>query len=151
MENEIWKMCHESKRKIYEVSNMGKIRSIYKNTKKEINLIPQMSTNGYLIVQLRPCRTIHSLVANSFLGTKPEGYQIDHIDRCKTNNLLENLRYCTPLENMQNRSDYRHDILETDFKTRKNIIRLESYHRNKEKENERRKEKRKEKKLSLSK
>lgn len=43
--------------------------------------------------------TVHSLVAECWLGAKPEGYEIDHIDKDKTNNHYTNLRYVTHSEN----------------------------------------------------
>lgn len=45
----------------------------------------------------------HTLVAECWLGDRPEGYVIDHIDRDTTNNHYSNLRYCTVSENMKNR------------------------------------------------
>lgn len=48
---------------------------------------------------------IHKVVAECWLGTKPEGYEIDHIDRNSLNNHWTNLRYVTKSEQMLNR-DY---------------------------------------------
>lgn len=48
---------------------------------------------------------IHNLVAECWLGDKPEGYQTDHIDRNSLNNDYRNLRYVTKSEQMLNR-DY---------------------------------------------
>lgn len=42
----------------------------------------------------------HSLVADAFLGPRPIGYHIDHIDGVRTNNSISNLRYLTPLDNV---------------------------------------------------
>lgn len=42
---------------------------------------------------------IHTLVAETFLGVRPEGQVIDHIDGDKSNNHLSNLRYTTVAEN----------------------------------------------------
>lgn len=48
---------------------------------------------------------IHNLVAECWLGEKPEGYMTDHIDQNSLNNDYRNLRYVTRSENMKNR-DY---------------------------------------------
>lgn len=48
---------------------------------------------------------IHKVVAECWLGPKPEGYEVDHIDRNSLNNHWTNLRYITRSEQMLNR-DY---------------------------------------------
>ena len=47
---------------------------------------------------------IHKVVAECWLGAKPEGYEIDHIDRNSLNNHYTNLRYVTKSEQMINRN-----------------------------------------------
>jgi len=47
---------------------------------------------------------IHKVVAECWLGAKPEGYEIDHIDRNSLNNHYTNLRYVTKSEQMLNRT-----------------------------------------------
>lgn len=68
-------------------------------------LIPSITRDGYKQVGL--CDTqkaihIHTLVMMTYVGPRPDGKQIDHIDRNKANNRLENLRYVTRQENMAN-------------------------------------------------
>ena len=48
---------------------------------------------------------LHKVVAECWLGQKPEGMQVDHIDRDSLNNHYSNLRYVTKSEQMLNR-DY---------------------------------------------
>lgn len=128
MENEIWKQCGESDKCFYEVSNMGKVKSITKVNKKERILKGRLcKSNGYLQIQIIKNVTIHSLVAYAFLGPRPDGLLIDHIDRNKQNNCFDNLRYYTKSENAKNSSIFRTDILEEDIKERNKIL-YRGYH-----------------------
>lgn len=45
---------------------------------------------------------VHKLMASTFLGECPKGFVIDHIDRDKTNNKIENLRYASHADNVRN-------------------------------------------------
>lgn len=42
---------------------------------------------------------VHRLVMRTFVGLRPKGYVINHIDGNKANNSLDNLEYCTNKEN----------------------------------------------------
>ena len=44
----------------------------------------------------------HTLVAQAFLGDKPYGHEIDHINSDRTDNRPCNLRYVTPEQNRAN-------------------------------------------------
>ena len=46
---------------------------------------------------------MHRIVAECWLGDRPEGYEIDHIDRNTHNNKYTNLRYVTHSVQMKNR------------------------------------------------
>jgi hypothetical protein len=48
-------------------------------------------------------RTVHSLVAEAFLGPRPDGHQVRHLDGDRSNNRVENLCYGSALENAQDR------------------------------------------------
>jgi tryptophanyl-tRNA synthetase len=89
----------------YQVSTFGNV----KNIKTQRILKPGTNCNGYLYVILtdngeKSIKKIHKLVANAFLENLEEKRCVDHKDRCKTNNLVSNLRYATITENQQNKS-----------------------------------------------
>jgi hypothetical protein len=120
----------------YEVSNFGNIR------RKQlgggyININGSILNRGggykYFQVQRDGKRInylFHHLVAKYFIGDRPEGLVIDHIDRNPMNNRLENLRYCTQQDNMYNTCKYRSDVTETDKRLRRNILSMERDRRN---------------------
>lgn len=61
--------------------------------------------DGYHSVTIaRKPYLVHRLMAESFLQCPiPDGMQIDHADRCPSNNKLGNIRIVTPSENCRNR------------------------------------------------
>jgi hypothetical protein len=115
---ELWQPV-EGYEGLYEVSNQGRVRSLDREIQKRgragvlMNLRlrgkvlkPQMDGNVRLCVALskngkyKPFR-IHAMVAHTFLGPRPTGLQINHIDGDCQNNIASNLEYCTASENMQ--------------------------------------------------
>lgn len=95
---EIWKPVVGFER-FYDVSNLGRVRSA-----RERILKSYVARNGYIKITLQGIRsskgfTVHSLVAAAFIGERPTGYHINHLDGDKTNNRADNLAYCTPEEN----------------------------------------------------
>jgi hypothetical protein len=125
MEQEIWKECGESKRSFYEVSNMGNVRSIWKVSKITNNIKGSPDKDGYLSVFIsKKSIRIHRLVISTF--TEVSDKEVDHINRIRTDNRLENLRYVSRYENSLNNCKYRTDILEQDPKKRQRIIHNQS-------------------------
>ena len=103
MKKEIWKdvIGYEGS---YQVSNLGRVKSLKCNRKKILKA--SVNTVGYLRVNLYKNkksinRTIHQLVAESFLGHIPSGYKlvVDHINNNKLDNRLDNLQITTNREN----------------------------------------------------
>lgn len=103
--NEQWKSV-EGFEGLYEVSNLGRVKSLnYNRTGVEKVLKPNKTKNGYLYVGL--CRNgkekkfkVHRLVAEAFLPN-PEGLpEINHIDENKTNNVVSNIEWASRRYNM---------------------------------------------------
>lgn len=100
MIEEIWKDIegYESK---YQVSNLGRVRSLNYNREKQIKILkPKINRYGYQELSLyknskKKFYTIHRLVAKSFLSNQNNLPQVNHKDEDKTNNCVENLEWCT--------------------------------------------------------
>lgn len=93
---------------MYEVSNLGRVRSWrpYNRLTLPYLMTPTLALNGYYCVKLidasgKNCNpTLHSLVAHGFLGPRPAGAVIRHLDGTPTNNDPANLKYGTVTENL---------------------------------------------------
>ena len=92
----------------YEVSNLARVKRVRagKGTVAGYKLRPALMQIGYHIVCLsknssieRYKKYVHHLVAEAFIGPRPSGYQINHIDGNKANSLPSNLEYITVTEN----------------------------------------------------
>lgn len=120
---EEFKNCFEN----YEISNFGNIRRKMKNGEYK-NLKCSISNMGYKYIQIkrdgkRLNLLIHQLVAKDFLGDKDNNeYVIDHIDRNKLNNHVENLRYVSHKDNIRNSTSYYDFIDEEDLVKRRNLL-----------------------------
>jgi hypothetical protein len=105
----MWKDITEFENR-YQINEAGQIRNV--NTMRILS--STVDSDGYMQIGLRKLGIrkkhwfrVHRLIAISFLPL-PENYQllhVDHIDRNKLNNVLENLRWVTPQENCDNRKD----------------------------------------------
>ncbi|KAA6303154.1 MAG: hypothetical protein EZS26_000757 [Candidatus Ordinivivax streblomastigis] len=98
---------------LYQVSNLGKIRSLDRLVNNQQNGIAQRLIKGrvlksysggagYLYVtisinQIKKKYLVHRLVMLSFIGDK--NLTVNHINEVKTDNRLINLEYCTQKDN----------------------------------------------------
>lgn len=85
----------------YFVSINGKVSG-----KRKVALKPQIADNGYFRVCLydrgiKKYKTVHSLVAEAFIGRRPKGMTINHIDGDKFNNQAGNLEYMSLQDNLK--------------------------------------------------
>jgi hypothetical protein len=108
LQDEVWKQVGNG---IYEVSNLSRVRRAQAGpgTRKNHVLKQSIASMGYPVVTFcvngkRKIVYVHSLVAEAFIGERPEGYMVNHKDGIKTNNLPENLEYVTRQENMEHAS-----------------------------------------------
>jgi hypothetical protein len=90
----------------YEVSSFGRVISY---RRKEPRVLIGGSSDGYRQVYLhradgyRRMARVHSLVAAAFIGPRPDGLEVRHLDGNRTNNAATNLEYATHTENMRDR------------------------------------------------
>ena len=101
---EVWKpiMGYEG---LYEVSNLGRVRSLFSNNERVLKNV--IGSNGYSYVTLsvnneRCIKTIHRLVCEAFLPNPENKPCIDHVNTIRSDNRLENLKWCTHKENINN-------------------------------------------------
>lgn len=86
----------------YMVSDAGNVRGI--GSRVVLKTHTHKKT-GYPTVTLRhgggnrKTFRVHSLVAAVFIGPRPVGHQVNHMDGIKSNNAASNLEYVTPKQN----------------------------------------------------
>jgi hypothetical protein len=108
MKEEIWKDI-EGYEGYYQVSDLGRVKRLprgrqwpYRQTHN--NIRKQHVKNGYLQVNLSKDNKVkwvgvHRLVAMAFIPNPNNYPQVNHIDECKTNNVVTNLEWCTQSQN----------------------------------------------------
>lgn len=96
LQGEDWKLMQRSKRKLYWISNMGRIKSNNASGNGREQLLSLHFTNGYYFI--RPglplySRLVHRMVAKHFVDNPNNYSMIDHLDTDSLNNKATNLRW----------------------------------------------------------
>ena len=90
----------------YEVSSCGRVKSLVDNFHRPRSkiLLPNPNHAGYLRVKLQKdggkwTAPVHRLVAEAFLGPRPDGMTVNHKNGAKEDNRPENLEYMSARDN----------------------------------------------------
>ena len=100
---------------LYQVSNLGRVRSEKRSTTRGVILKGKINTHGYVEVTLskknvRKTARVHRMVAIAFIPN-PEGKpQVNHRNGDRSDNRAENLEWCTASENMVHARDVLHHL-----------------------------------------
>lgn len=92
----------------YEVSDDGRVRSRPRPRTKGGLLRCKVGKRGYLAVSLvsggrQETREVHRIVAAAFIGPRPPGQEVRHLDGDPLNCNLANLRYGTRSQNVRDK------------------------------------------------
>jgi hypothetical protein len=111
----------------YEVSDQGRVRRAAHMPGRWANRdnpprAGHLGSSGYLQVFLFAngrsfWRTVHSLVATAFLGTRPPGMVVNHRNGRTTDNRAANLEWVTHSENMR----HAHQVLGRRRRTQRSL------------------------------
>lgn len=120
-EEEVWKdvIGYEG---LYQVSNLGRVKSLLRGGTEGKILCPLEHRQGYLHVRL--CKkgvykqfSIHRLVAITYLDNPNNFLEVNHIDENKKNNRVDNLEWCNNRYNV----NYGTGILRNKLKHQKQV------------------------------
>jgi len=111
--NETWKPI-KGYEKRYSVSNRGRVRSDAVSQYVRTGYILKGFINwlGYHFVTLHNDHrkknhfSVHSLVAAAFIGPRPPGKEINHINNNRSDNHASNLEYVTHKENIRHAMEF---------------------------------------------
>ncbi|RXU84513.1 hypothetical protein CYQ77_12745 [Enterococcus faecium] len=95
MQKEIWRPI-KGYEGLYEISNLGKIKSNFRQGSTTDFLKISNNGNGYMMVRL--CKNgkakkyyLHRLLAQTFIDNPEDKPQVNHINENRSDNRLENL------------------------------------------------------------
>lgn len=92
MDNEIWKFYKETRKRVWEVSNLGQVKC-------NGELVQPYMHGMYLYIGTFH---IHRAVAELFIPNPENKPCVDHINTIRTDNRADNLRWVTHKENQNN-------------------------------------------------
>lgn len=103
---EIWKNI-KGYEDLYQVSNKGRVKSLKFGKEK---IMKFRIGSGYCKLGLNKDKKqkqfrVHRLVAEAFLPNENKFPVVNHKDRNRSNNNVENLEWCTQLDNMIHKID----------------------------------------------
>jgi len=106
MKNEIWKDI-SGYEGLYQASNFGCIKSFPRLGTFGGILKPRLSKTHYCVVlyknNILKKYYIHRLILETFIGPCPPGMECRHLDNNPQNNRLDNLKWDTHYNNMQDK------------------------------------------------
>lgn len=99
----------------YQVSDQGRVRSVDHRVRLVVRgietsrkspgrlLRPGRTRSGHVSVAIgkNNSRLVHQLVLEAFMGPRPDGYEVLHLNHLPWDNRLVNLKYGTRSENMK--------------------------------------------------
>lgn len=102
--SEVWK---EFANGFYEVSSLGNVRRAKPGIATFVGrpISPIKSGTGYAVISVndgsgkQKVRYLHHVVAEAFIGQRPDGFVVNHRDGNKQNNEAANLEYVSRKEN----------------------------------------------------
>lgn len=98
--NEVWKPV-KGFEKLYEVSNLGKIKNARGKILKTYKINSGYEAVKFTVRTKRSSHLVHRLVAETFIDNPENCKEVNHIDETKTNNKVTNLQWVTSSQNKQ--------------------------------------------------
>ncbi len=107
---EVWKAI-SGYEGVYEVSNLGNVKRVLKACGTKTGPLKGVVGDGGRI-HVNLCKNgvhkvhrVHKLVAETFLGDRPKGMEINHKDHNNKNNNVSNLEYISGKDNIEHYRD----------------------------------------------